>query len=490
YERCGAVEAILATSHRFGRNVLILSGDAVVTRCLSTEYDVGVERIRRYVAILFGADGMKFTECDCAIVAAARDCGGAAFLLPAVHLIWKTIVSGDMVERSGRLVIPRAPRLAAVDAYRRALIDGEKQDLGMQWVDPDCMIIIAARCALDRGECCATVHRAICGGVADVDLIGVTRVGADPGEIGSATPDTLLVVYAGPALASVVGSEQAAGVAFRFDECVHAIVIAWCNGEADASEALRVGWKPARQLMPAGAAIHRLEQSAAGAVVRVARGPWRPARGPHVGIDDLRIGGIEGEIDSAGVLILIQNFRPALTTVGRAKDSALGVGAVRVAEHGGEYAVGIVRINDYGCDLLAVAESEVAPGLAGIRGFVDAIAGGEVGAAQALAGTDVDDVRIGRCEGECADGAGRLGVEDRIPGAPCVGGFPDAAVVDADVESVGLIGDSGGTDGSAAAERTDEAIAQAGVHRRIDGLGMRGEWEKGDRCRSDEGSQD
>src|SRR6185312_955063 len=233
----------------------------------------------------------------------------------------------------------------------------------MQRVDPDRVVIIAAWRALDRGEGCAAVHRAVCRSIADVDLVGVARIGADPGEIGSATPDALLVVYACPALASVVGSEQTAVVTFCFDEGVHAIVIAWRNGEADASKALRVGWKPACQLMPAGAAIYRLEQSAAGAVVRIARRPWRPARGPHVGIDDLRIGGIEGEIDTAGVLILIQNFRPALTAVGRAKDSALGVGAVRVAEHSGEYAVGIVRINDYGCDLLAVAESEVAPGL-------------------------------------------------------------------------------------------------------------------------------
>ena len=105
-----------------------------------------------------------------------------------------------------------------------------------------------------------------------------------------------------------------------------------------------------------------------------------------------------------------------------------------------------------------------------VGGLVDAVAVGEIGPLQALAAADVDDVRVGRRDGEGADGAGRLVVEDRLPGAAVVGGLPDAAVVDADVEDVGLAGHAGGADGAAAAERADHAPAQAGVERRGEGL--------------------
>ena len=49
-------------------------------------------------------------------------------------------------------------------------------------------------------------------------------------------------------------------------------------------------------------------------------------------------------------------------------------------------------------------------------------------------------------------------------------GLPDAAVVDADVEDVGLVGNAGGADGAAAAERSDHAPFQAGIELGIEGL--------------------
>ena len=57
-----------------------------------------------------------------------------------------------------------------------------------------------------------------------------------------------------------------------------------------------------------------------------------------------------------------------------------------------------------------------------------------------FAAAHVDHVRIRRRHRHRADGAGGLVVEDGIPGAAVVVRLPDAAVVDADVEDVGLIG--------------------------------------------------
>ena len=97
------------------------------------------------------------------------------------------------------------------------------------------------------------------------------------------------------------------------------------------------------------------------------------------------------------------------------------------------------------------------PGFAGVGGFVDAVAGGKIGATQAFAAAYVDDVGIGWGHGERADGAGGLAVEDGDPGAAGVGGLPDAAVVYADVEEIGIAGDAGGGYGAASAEGADAA---------------------------------
>jgi len=62
-----------------------------------------------------------------------------------------------------------------------------------------------------------------------------------------------------------------------------------------------------------------------------------------------------------------------------------------------------------------------------------------------------------------ADGAGRLIVEDGVPGAAGVVCLPHAAVVDADEEDIRLAGDAGGADGTVSAVGADAAPLQGGV---------------------------
>ena len=54
-----------------------------------------------------------------------------------------------------------------------------------------------------------------------------------------------------------------------------------------------------------------------------------------------------------------------------------------------------------------------------------------------------------------ADGAGRLIVEDRLPGPADIVRLPNAAVVSGDVEHIGLGSDARGGDGAPAAKRPD-----------------------------------
>src|SRR6185369_1660443 len=113
-------------------------------------------------------------------------------------------------------------------------------------------------------------------------------------------------------------------------------------------------------------------------------------------------------------------FFEGSAAIRRAVDAAFRIRAVGVPEDGDEEAVRIVRIDGDHRDLLAVAQSEVRPGFAGIGRFVHAVAGGEVGTLQAFAAADVNDVGIGRRDGDGADRAGWLFVEDRRPDAAVV----------------------------------------------------------------------
>ena len=136
-----------------------------------------------------------------------------------------------------------------------------------------------------------------------------------------------------------------------------------------------------------------------------------------------------------------------------------------MAEDGDEQPVRIAWIDDDLRDLLAVAQAEMRPRLSGVGGFVDAVARREIGTLQPFAAAHVDDVRIGRRDGNRADRAGRLVVEDRRPDAAVVGRLPHAAVGGGDVEDVGLRRHAGGRLRPSAAMRADHPPPHLAVHR-------------------------
>jgi len=128
-----------------------------------------------------------------------------------------------------------------------------------------------------------------------------------------------------------------------------------------------------------------------------------------------------------------------------------------MAKGSNEEAIGIVRIDvDLGGHL-RIAQAEMGPGLAGVCGFVNAVAGGQVGADDARAGAYIDDVGVGGRDRDCADGAGGLIVKQRLPGGTIIGGTPDAAVIKADVKNIGLAGNARECSGTSGARRTDLA---------------------------------
>jgi len=75
---------------------------------------------------------------------------------------------------------------------------------------------------------------------------------------------------------------------------------------------------------------------------------------------------------------------------------------------GDEEAVWILRIDENRRDLAGRLAKvlHVRPGFTRVGGFIDSVAGGEIRALQSFAAADINNVRIGRGDGESADGAG------------------------------------------------------------------------------------
>ena len=79
------------------------------------------------------------------VVAAARHRGRAQILLRAIDPVREAVVGRNMIELAGRLVVPAAPGLAAVERHQRALVDAEDAPVGILRVDPQSVEVVAGR---------------------------------------------------------------------------------------------------------------------------------------------------------------------------------------------------------------------------------------------------------------------------------------------------------------------------------------------------------
>src|SRR5258708_2977664 len=129
-----------------------------------------------------------------------------------------------------------------------------------------------------------------------------------------------------------------------------------------------------------------------------------------------------------------------------------------------EEAIGVFGIDDDGRDLLRVAQAEMLPGASRVGRLIDAVAYGEIGAAQAFTAADIDRVGIRRRDGQSSNRTCRLIIEDGIPYAAEVRRFPDSAVVRRHVKDVWLARNTGNRHGAAAAKRADHPPVKFLVH--------------------------
>ena len=202
----------------------------------------------------------------------------------------------------------------------------------MVGIDPDGVVVIAARRAFDGVKCVAAVGGAVSRRVADVDGIGVTRIGANPGEIVAASPYALLVVGAAPVQASIVTPVDARFRGNGIDHGIETIAVGRGDGDADAAKVIGGGGQSLGEWFPRGAAVDGFEQAAIGALKGIGYLPGRLAGRPQDAVNDIGTARIECEIHAAGVLVLAEHFLESGAAVGGAVNAALGVRAVGVAE--------------------------------------------------------------------------------------------------------------------------------------------------------------
>ena len=259
----------------------------------------------------------------------------------------------------------------------------------------------------------------------------------------------------------------------RIDPGIHAIRIASRNGRTDAADTFGFTGQSFGKLMPGGATVGGFVETASWSGVAAAGRPRRTARSPHAGEDHLRVAGIEGEVHAADVVILVENFLEGLTAVERPEDTALRVRSVGMPLDRDEEAIGVFGIDDDGCDLLRVAQSEMLPGAARVGRLVDAVAYGEIGPAQAFTAADIDRIGIRWSNGQRSDRTCWLVIENWIPGAAEVRRLPNPAIVRRHVEDVRLARNTGNRHGTAAAKWADHAPMKFLIHRRVILLGRK-----------------
>jgi hypothetical protein len=259
HDRHGADEAEFTGANRYGADFLNVARRPVEASDLAAIDKVGIQRIGRDVAVLFDAYGVPVAEADAAVITAALDSSGTAFLLRSIHPIGEAIVGNHVIELRGGLVVPGGPGGSGIDAEGCALVTGEQDDIGIARVDPDGVVIVSARSAFDGRKALAGIIGAIGGGVGDVNTVGIFRVHAYAGKIAAPAPDAFLVVDAGPGGAGIAGAERASEFFIGVNLRVEDARVTGRNSDTDAAQTLFYGGQALGELIPGLSAIGGLE---------------------------------------------------------------------------------------------------------------------------------------------------------------------------------------------------------------------------------------
>ena len=183
---------------------------------------------------------------------------------------------------------------------------------------------------------------------------------------------------------------------------------------------------------------------------------------------------MDDEVSRAGIGVHRERAAPGAAAVGGHVHAAFRVGAEEVADRGDPHHVRIRRVHEHARDGLRLAQADLRERFAAVGGLVHPVSERGALAVVRFARADVQDVRIGRGDGDVPDRMRGVGVEDRRERGAVVDGLPDAARREADVVHRCVVGSDGDVvHASALANGADRAPAEAAeqrISRDVDGL--------------------
>ena len=390
-----------------------------------------------------------------AVPRGARPAPVVVVLHAAADVVRPLHVEAHMIEQAERKIGDEGPGLGPVVRDRDAAVVARDDVLGVRGVDPDGVHVVMRDARGVGLDGLAAVDRHLHADAAHVDDVGIRGIDADLREVHGARVGAVRLA---PGAARVVGAPEAglAGVerdrGGRFDARVEDRGIGAEDVEADATE--RTGGEPAREPVPALTAVGGLEDPAAGtAAIHAAVGA---AALVHRRVEHAWVGGRDGEVVGAGVVITLEHEAPVAAAVGRLVDAASAAGTPERTGRRDVDDVVVGRIDDDPIDVPRVAQPHVREGRATVGGLVHALAPARGLAIVRLAGADPDEIRVRLRHRDVADRHEPLVLQERGPQSAVGRGLPDAAVgrahiverrillVDGDVRDAARHG--GGTD--------------------------------------------
>src|ERR1051325_12048452 len=116
-----------------------------------------------------------------------------------------------MIDVVGVLIVPRAPRRAAIQRYDRALIVAEENALRIGGVDPHLLRVVATRRAFETRERAAAVGRFVARRMQRVHDVGIPCVEIDAAIVAALAVTNSYIVGGElrPAAAAVIGAVEA-----------------------------------------------------------------------------------------------------------------------------------------------------------------------------------------------------------------------------------------------------------------------------------------
>ena len=248
-----------------------------------------------------------------AVAGGAGAAPGAVVLQTAVDAIRLAHIDGDGVELRDRKVLQVFPGLSFIVGVIEAAVATEDEVVRIAWIDPQGVIIdVGSLGAVAIDKRFASIVGDMELDAQDVKTLVVVWIDADLAIVEGTRHERIELL---PGLPLVVGAEDAAGVAIELGVGGlalrgHARLVGLHDGEddvrvfaidAESASAERAVRQTGGHFLPALAAVNRLEEAGAGAGVGfgIAAGKDTAAHAVHGRIEQVRLIGIDGEVNAA-----------------------------------------------------------------------------------------------------------------------------------------------------------------------------------------------